>query len=229
MFVWWNCVHMWWEIWGGGHAWYHSDDHLCDNLDISQIQYSLLLALIRWKWRTSRSRQHGAWQNSKVCKQHIQLVMTIYLLRSPFSLMHTLLQRLCTVCWFLSICCRLLAWCWGHWPHLLHLHRLHEPRALSGWTTGSSCIYITGGSRGSSLRSVELPRKKRKKKAARPSYSRVRHAGKVGGASQLVPSSAQENVRARAWKSTWLGWGLISGRAGDENSHVQCSSNAARV
>ena len=57
-------------------------------------------------------------------------------------------------------------------------------------------LRCTGGSRGSSLRSVELPRKK--KKAARPSYSRVRHAGNVGGASQLVPSSAQENVRARA-------------------------------
>ena len=42
------------------------------------------------------------------------------------------------------------------------------------------------------------PEKKEEKKAARPSYSRVRHAGNVGGASQLVPSSAQENVRARA-------------------------------
>ena len=57
------------------------------------------------------------------------------------------------------------------------------------------------------LVSVELPRiiptKYRRRidtysAAARSSYSRVRHAGNVGGASQLVPSSAQENVRARA-------------------------------
>jgi len=48
--------------------------------------------------------------------------------------------------------------------------------------------------------------------AARSSYSCVRYAGNVGGASQLVSSSAQENVRACARESKWLGWGLISDR-----------------
>ena len=84
------CSYVMRKIWGGGHAWYHSDDHLCDNLDISLIQYTLfslqlaLISLIRWKWRTSRfRRQHGAWQNSKVFKQ---IVMTYYVLPFPWCI-----------------------------------------------------------------------------------------------------------------------------------------------
>jgi len=32
-----------------------------------------------------------------------------------------ILWSLCTVSIFISMCCRLPAWCWGHWLHLLHL------------------------------------------------------------------------------------------------------------
>jgi len=52
----------------------------------------------------------------------------------PFSLyvyVTIILWSICAVSLFISMCCRLPAWWWGHWPYFL--------RTSSGWTRIFQC------------------------------------------------------------------------------------------